>query len=140
MLVSQTLSPYLSYDVLFIIILKKKKKFVFWRAFKNSGIFENMTFYGSKKSEIVDFVDLTSTVLVCNASICPIYMLMTHIWSPHKCILRQSMCTHAAQKKNFINFVFFRVIQKFLTICAFWVYILKFFFDKIYMKYICLTY
>ena len=58
-----------------------------------------MTFYGSKKSEIVDFVDLPSTFLVCNASICPIYMLMKHIWSPHKCILRQSMCTHAAQKK-----------------------------------------
>ncbi len=39
---------------------------------KNSDIFENMTFFWVKKSEIVDFVDLPSTFLVCNVSIRPI--------------------------------------------------------------------
>ena len=33
-------------------------------------------------------------------------------------------------RKNFINFEFFRMTQKFLTICAFWVHILKRLFSR----------
>ena len=53
MLVSQTLSPYLSYDVLFIIILKIKKKFWFFGGGGFNIIFDQKWVQKRYKMEVV---------------------------------------------------------------------------------------
>ncbi len=40
-------------------------------------------------------------------------------------IYETTWCAPIRHTKNFINFEFFRMTQKFLTICAFWMHILK---------------
>ena len=67
------------------------------------GYFWNL---GLFKAKIVNFEDPPWTFLVCDMSICPLYMLTIYIWPIQKWLVRQSMCTHVAHtlhfsKKNF---------------------------------------
>ncbi len=92
---------------------------------KNSGIFENQVFLRVKKAEIVNFEHPPWIFLVCNVSICPIYMLTIYIWPTQKCILRQSMCTHVAHTLHFSNKnCFVKKNSVVGTMCAVWVHIL----------------
>ncbi len=61
------------------------------------------------------------TFLICNVSICPVYMLTIYIWPTQKWLVRKSMCTHVAHtlhfsKKNFLVKIFSVVGP----VCAVW--------------------